>query len=101
VLVKVTPDLSDLLVGHTTWWTYTAMTRIYKHYSFALLGSQIKAHMTSMSSYPGMVTSMVSGTHTRSLLRCSSQPPDRMPPDTSRCCCGSAVLHTAVACSVQ
>lgn len=36
------------------------MTRIYKHYSFALQGQQYKAHMTSMSSYPGMVTSMVS-----------------------------------------
>lgn len=60
VLVKVTPDLNDLLVGHTTWWTYTAMTRIYKHYNFELQGSQYKAHLTSMSSYPGMVSSMVS-----------------------------------------
>lgn len=60
MLVKVTPDLNDLLVGHTTWWTYTAMTRIYKHYNFELHGSQYKAHLTSMSSYPGMVSSMVS-----------------------------------------
>lgn len=63
MLVKVTPDLSDLLMGHTTWWTYTAMTRIYKHYSFALQGSQYRAHTTSMSSYPGMLSSMVSSSH--------------------------------------
>jgi hypothetical protein len=69
VLVKVTPDLSDLLVGHTTWWTYTAMSRIYKHYSLALQGRQYKAHTSSMSSYPGMITSMVrtqhAGAHSR------------------------------------
>lgn len=63
MLVKVTPDLSDLLVGHTTWWTYTSMSRIYKHYSLALQGSQYKAHTTSMSSYPGMITSMVRAQH--------------------------------------
>lgn len=63
VLVKVTPDLSDLLVGHVTWWTFTSMTRIYKHYTFNLHGSQYKTHTTSMSSYPGMVTSMVRSTN--------------------------------------
>lgn len=63
MLVKVTPDLSDLLMGHTTWWTYTAMTRIYKHYSFALQGRQYRAHITSMSSYPGMLSSMVSSSY--------------------------------------
>eukprot|EP00879_Flechtneria_rotunda_P009863 GHRR01010315.1.p1 GENE.GHRR01010315.1~~GHRR01010315.1.p1 ORF type:complete len:548 (+),score=138.18 GHRR01010315.1:757-2400(+) len=58
VLIKVIPDLSDLLIGHTTWWTYTGMTRIYKHYSFALQGQQYKARTSSLSSYPGMITSM-------------------------------------------
>lgn len=29
-LVKVTPDLSDILIGHVTWWTYASMNRIYK-----------------------------------------------------------------------
>lgn len=53
VLIKVTPDLSDLLVGHTTWWTYTSMTRIYKHYTFNLRGQQWKTKTSSLSSYPG------------------------------------------------
>ena len=53
VLIKVTPDLSDLLMGHVTWWTYTGMTRLYKHYTFNLNGKQYKTTTTSMSSYPG------------------------------------------------
>jgi len=34
--VKVTGDLSDLLVGHSTWDSYTAMTRIFKHYEWQI-----------------------------------------------------------------
>eukprot|EP00775_Hariotina_reticulata_P010288 gene10288-10447_t len=58
VLIKVTPDLSDLLVAHTTWYTYTGMSRIFKHYNFQLNGQQWKSRLTSMSSYPGMISSM-------------------------------------------
>lgn len=64
VLVKVSPDLTDIFMGHTTWWTYTAMTRLYKHYTFGLHGPSYKVATTSMSSYPGMVTSMVSWLYT-------------------------------------
>lgn len=53
MLIKVTPDLGDLLVAHSTWWTYTGMTRLFKHTSLALRGAQYKgAALTSMSSYP-------------------------------------------------
>jgi hypothetical protein len=51
--VKIAPDLSDIFIGHATWWTYTSMLRIYKHYTFELQGEQYKTHTTSMSSYPG------------------------------------------------
>jgi hypothetical protein len=53
VLIKVTPDFQDLLLGHVTWWTYTGMTRLYKHYNFDLHGEQYNTRLTSMSSYPG------------------------------------------------
>jgi hypothetical protein len=35
-LVKVTADLSDIFFGHSTWDSFTAMTRIFKHYQFNL-----------------------------------------------------------------
>ena len=35
-LVAVTPDLSDLLVGHATWDSFSQMTKIFKQFSFAL-----------------------------------------------------------------
>ncbi|KAF6266793.1 phospholipase B-like protein [Scenedesmus sp. NREL 46B-D3] len=52
-LVKIAPDFSDIFVGHATWWTYTSMLKIYKHYTFELQGEQYKTRTTSMSSYPG------------------------------------------------
>lgn len=67
-LVKVAPDFSNIFIGHATWWTYTSMLRVYKHYTFELQGEQYKTRTTSMSSYPGMITSMddfyiLSGSH--------------------------------------
>jgi hypothetical protein len=35
-LIKVTADLGDLVFGHSTWDSFTAMTRIYKHYQLQL-----------------------------------------------------------------
>jgi hypothetical protein len=32
-IVKVTGDYSDLFASHSSWFTYSAMNRIYKHYS--------------------------------------------------------------------
>ncbi|KAG2448337.1 hypothetical protein HYH02_006919 [Chlamydomonas schloesseri] len=53
-LIKVTGDLGDLLVGHSTHDSFTAMTRIYKHYDFASLADDaIAARRVSFSSYPG------------------------------------------------
>lgn len=39
-LVKLAPDLSDIWLGHSTWDTYTAALRIFKHYNFKLRGLQ-------------------------------------------------------------
>lgn len=35
-LVKLAADLSDIWMGHSTWDTYTAALRIFKHYNFSL-----------------------------------------------------------------
>ena len=35
-LVAVTPDLSDLLIGHATWDSFSQMTKIFKQFSFSL-----------------------------------------------------------------
>ncbi|GFR52660.1 hypothetical protein Agub_g15254, partial [Astrephomene gubernaculifera] len=58
-LVKVTPDLSDLLLGHVTWWGYASMLRIYKHYDMRLGGLPLAAGAgrVSFSSYPGQLSS--------------------------------------------
>lgn len=44
-LVKVTADLSDLVFGHSTFDSFTAMTRIYKHYQLHL--KQVCMHYVS------------------------------------------------------
>lgn len=33
-IVKISDDLSDLLAGHSSWFTYSAMNRIFKRYEF-------------------------------------------------------------------
>ncbi|GIL61407.1 hypothetical protein Vafri_15865 [Volvox africanus] len=57
-LIKVTPGLDDLLMGHVTWWSYASMLRIYKHYNLRLNqltgpGGQPANTRISFSSYPG------------------------------------------------
>ena len=56
-LVKLAPDLSDIFMGHSTWDSYTAMLRIYKHYMFNLTQLKPAAQHMSFSSYPGEVFS--------------------------------------------
>jgi hypothetical protein len=56
-LIKVTPDLSDLFFGHTSWFTYSSMTRIWKTYKFAYKNPLTKAVSISFSSYPAVLAS--------------------------------------------
>lgn len=55
-LITFSSDLSELYMGHSTWDSYTAMLRIYKHYIFDLSFTPAGAHM-SFSSYPGEIFS--------------------------------------------
>jgi hypothetical protein len=64
-LIKVTADLSEIYAGHSTFFIYPQMLRIYKHYHFELTGdadgadADPPANMaTSFSSYPGLISSI-------------------------------------------
>ena len=57
-LIKVADDLSDIFFGHTTWSTYKTMLRIYKHYTLNFNSVPMASTTMSMSSYPGMLTSL-------------------------------------------
>lgn len=57
-LIKVTNDLSDILMGHTTWWSYSSLMRLYKHVITNLANPAVAAQKLSFSSYPGLVHSM-------------------------------------------
>lgn len=53
-LVAVTPDFSDIFLGHSTWDSYSQMTKVFKHYAFQLSGIPGAASQRmSFSSYPG------------------------------------------------
>lgn len=58
-LIRILPGFQDLVWGHATWDTYSAMNRIFKHLDLpafhATSGSQ--RWKTSMSSFPGYLSS--------------------------------------------
>lgn len=56
-LVKVTGDLSELFMGHSSWFEYANTNRIYKNYHFAFK-AKAGANRISFSSYPGYLESL-------------------------------------------
>ena len=59
-LVKVAADLSDVYFAHSTWDSYTAMTRLYKHLDWGSVAgpsAPLGAARVSHSGYPGEVAS--------------------------------------------
>ena len=40
-------------MAHSSWFTYAGMTRIYKHYEFALRHPAVRMQKASFSSYAG------------------------------------------------
>jgi hypothetical protein len=56
-IVKIPGDLSDLWSSHSSWFTYRAMNRIYKHYHFHV-NAHTGAKKVSFSSYPGYLSSL-------------------------------------------
>eukprot|EP00118_Oscarella_pearsei_P006261 m.28417 g.28417 ORF g.28417 m.28417 type:complete len:338 (+) comp30760_c0_seq3:508-1521(+) len=58
VLIKVLPGYEDILVSHSTWFSYSLMLRIYKHYDINLQDPAAAAKGVSFSSYPGCLVSL-------------------------------------------
>lgn len=57
-LIRITPGLEEVFVGHTSWFTYSAMLRIMKSYEFSLRNEASRAKKTVFSSYPGTLSSL-------------------------------------------
>jgi len=56
-LIKMADDFSDIFSGHSTWYVYSAMIRIFKRYDFSFQNPSLGAKKTAFSSYPGMLSS--------------------------------------------
>uniref|UniRef100_A0AAV2LRY3 Phospholipase B-like n=1 Tax=Knipowitschia caucasica TaxID=637954 RepID=A0AAV2LRY3_KNICA len=57
-LIKVLPGFENVLVGHSSWYTYAATMRIHKHWDFKLSDPYYAAGKMSFSSYPGLLSSL-------------------------------------------
>ena len=57
-LIKVTGDMSDLFMAHSSWYTYSNMNRIFKHYNLQFKDESTKSRKISFSSYPGFLESL-------------------------------------------
>ena len=57
-LIKVTGNYSELFAGHSSWFSYSSMLRIFKHYNFGLNSPNTASRTLSFSSYPGLLSSL-------------------------------------------
>ena len=57
-LIKLLGDFSELFFSHTSWWSYSSMIRMMKHYDTPLRDSAVRARQVSFSSYPGFLESL-------------------------------------------
>ncbi|KAM9425887.1 phospholipase B-like 1 [Pholidichthys leucotaenia] len=57
-LIKVLSGFEDLIIGHSSWYTYAATMRIYKHWDFRLSDTHTATGRMSFSSYPGFLMSL-------------------------------------------
>ncbi len=55
-LIKVTGDMSDMFMAHSSWFTFIATNRIFKHYNFGLVN--VPSSRLTFSSYPGFLESL-------------------------------------------
>ncbi|MEQ2164179.1 hypothetical protein GOODEAATRI_003941 [Goodea atripinnis] len=52
-LIKMLPGYENLLFAHSSWYTYAATMRIYKHWDFHISEAHAATGKLSFSSYPG------------------------------------------------
>ncbi|KAM6966224.1 phospholipase B-like 1 isoform 2-T2 [Tautogolabrus adspersus] len=57
-LIKLLPGYENLLFAHSSWYTYAAMLRIYKHWDFRITDPNTATGKLSFSSYPGFLVSL-------------------------------------------
>lgn len=57
-LIKVLPGFENIYFAHSSWYTYAAMLRIYKHWDFNIKDKDTSCSRLSFSSYPGFLESL-------------------------------------------
>lgn len=57
-LIKMLPGYENLLFAHSSWYTYAATMRIYKHWDFHISDPHTATGKLSFSSYPGFLVSL-------------------------------------------
>ncbi|XP_068416740.1 phospholipase B-like 1 isoform X2 [Eschrichtius robustus] len=57
-LIKVLPGFENIFFAHSSWYTYAAMLRIYKHWDFNIIDKDTSSSRVSFSSYPGFLESL-------------------------------------------
>ncbi|XP_006866133.1 PREDICTED: phospholipase B-like 1 [Chrysochloris asiatica] len=57
-LIKVLPGFENIFFAHSSWYTYAAMLRIYKHWNFNIKDKDTSSSRLSFSSYPGFLESL-------------------------------------------
>ncbi|XP_033826730.1 phospholipase B-like 1 [Periophthalmus magnuspinnatus] len=57
-LIKMLPGFENLLFAHSSWYTYAATMRIYKHWDFNVAEPNTATGKLSFSSYPGFLVSL-------------------------------------------
>ncbi|XP_004460380.2 phospholipase B-like 1 [Dasypus novemcinctus] len=57
-LIKVLPGFENIFFAHSSWYTYAAMLRIYKHWDFNIQDKYTSSSRLSFSSYPGFLESL-------------------------------------------
>ncbi|XP_074866748.1 phospholipase B-like 1 isoform X3 [Carettochelys insculpta] len=57
-LIKVLPGYENIYFAHSSWFTYAATLRIYKHWDFNINDPKTVTGRMSFSSYPGLLVSL-------------------------------------------
>jgi len=57
-IVKVTAGFENILMSHSSWFSYSATARIFKHYQLNVANTQTASQRMSFSSYPGFLESL-------------------------------------------
>lgn len=57
-LIKVTPGYENMYMAHDSWFVYSSMLRIFKHYDFDVFENPSPNSKMSFSSYPGFLSSL-------------------------------------------